>query len=165
MNKLFLSVLIFALSFSLSASTTSSKSNPIKGISSSIVNQKGDSVKDLKLEEKDYVAVYYSASWCPPCRQFTPVLDKFYNENKIEGNFEILLVGFDRSEDKMLEYLSHMSFNAVDFKKADKSGLKNFCGRGIPCLTVFNKSGEVVIDGRKLHASEALKAFEKLLKK
>ena len=165
MKKIFLATLLVALSFSLSASITTSKANPIKGLSASVVNQKGKAVKDLKLEEKDYIAIYYSASWCPPCRQFTPVLDKFYKDNKKDGNFEILLVGFDRSEEKMLDYMSHMSFNGVAFKDADKSGLKDYCGRGIPCLTVFDKAGKVVIDGRKVHASQALKEFEKLLKK
>ena len=165
MKKLIISALVLALSFSLSASESSSSDNPIQAVASSIVNQKGEAVQDIKLEEKDYVAIYYSASWCPPCRHFTPVLDKFYKEHKTAGNFEILLFGFDRSEDKMLDYLSHMSFNAIDFKKLDKSPLKNFCGRGIPCLTVFDKSGKVVIDGRKVHAQQALQEFEKLLKK
>ena len=165
MKKLILAALVVALSFNLSASITTSKVSPIKRVSSSIVNQKGEAVKDLKLAEKEYVAIYYSASWCPPCRQFTPVLDKFYKENKTEGNFEILLVGADRSEKEMLSYMSHMSFNAVAFDKIGSSKLNNYAGSGIPCLTVFDKSGKVVIDGRKMYAQDALAAFEKLIKK
>ena len=163
MKKLFLSALVMALSLGLSASADT-KDSPIAGIEKSVVNQKGKAVKDLKLSEKDYIAIYYSASWCPPCRQFTPVLDSFYKEHKKDGNFEVLLVGFDRSEEKMLDYMSHMSFHGVAFKDADKSGLKDYCGRGIPCLTVFDKQGKIVIDGRKMHAGAALEAFKKLVK-
>jgi nucleoredoxin len=32
------------------------------------------------LEGKQFVAVYFSAHWCPPCRQFTPVLGAFYDQ-------------------------------------------------------------------------------------
>jgi nucleoredoxin len=31
------------------------------------------------LEEKKIIAFYFSASWCPPCRDFTPILADFYS--------------------------------------------------------------------------------------
>ena len=30
------------------------------------------------LDEVDIICYYFSAHWCPPCRQFTPVLADFY---------------------------------------------------------------------------------------
>ena len=27
---------------------------------------------------KDFICIYFSAHWCPPCRGFTPVLKDFY---------------------------------------------------------------------------------------
>jgi nucleoredoxin len=33
---------------------------------------------DSALEGKDLVLYYFSAHWCPPCRQFTPMLKDFY---------------------------------------------------------------------------------------
>lgn len=33
------------------------------------------------------LAVYFSASWCAPCKQFTPVLKKVYNKLKEEGDY------------------------------------------------------------------------------
>lgn len=34
------------------------------------------------------LAVYFSASWCAPCKQFTPILKKVYNKLKEEGESE-----------------------------------------------------------------------------
>jgi nucleoredoxin len=65
------------------------------------------------------VALYFSAHWCPPCRQFTPVLKvvfcfdwisngiflkDFYDELENE-DFEIVFVSFDRSKEDLKKYL------------------------------------------------------------
>ena len=42
------------------------------------------------LAEKKYTLFYYSASWCGPCRSFTPKLVRFYNRKKKANNFEII---------------------------------------------------------------------------
>ncbi|MDD7986457.1 thioredoxin-like domain-containing protein [Lentisphaera marina] len=138
---------------------------PISKIYSSIVDKTGASVAKHGLENRGYILVYYSASWCPPCRQFTPILNKYYLENRKKQNFDVLLVCADRSEQAMLSYMKKMSFNAIDFDKIRSSGLGQYSGRGIPNLTVFDNSGNVVLDGRKMHAMEALEAFKKLPKK
>ena len=44
-----------------------------------LVKSDGSSVPaDSALEGKDLVLYYFSAHWCPPCRQFTPLLKDFY---------------------------------------------------------------------------------------
>jgi nucleoredoxin len=138
---------------------------PLSKLYSSVVNKSGAKVENPGLDNRGYVMVYYSASWCPPCRQFTPILNKYYLENRKKQNFDILLVCADRSEKAMLSYMSKMSFNALAFDKIRSSGLGQFAGTGIPNLTVFDSSGKVVIDGRKMRAMEALEAFKKLPKK
>ncbi|WDE99287.1 thioredoxin-like domain-containing protein [Lentisphaera profundi] len=141
---------------------TSSDTYEIQRIFSSVVNKQGKPVAKHNMEKRGYIMVYYSASWCPPCRQFTPVLNKYYLENRVKKNFDVLLVGADRSEKAMLSYMSHMSFNAIAFDKIASSGLHNYAARSIPNLTVFDYSGKVVVDGRELSAYKALDAFKKL---
>ncbi|VDN31819.1 unnamed protein product [Gongylonema pulchrum] len=53
---------------------------------------------------KKIVALYFSAHWCPPCRQFTPVLKEFYEEID-NDEFEIVFVSLDHSENDLKQYL------------------------------------------------------------
>uniref|UniRef100_A0A1I7YEP7 protein-disulfide reductase n=1 Tax=Steinernema glaseri TaxID=37863 RepID=A0A1I7YEP7_9BILA len=97
------------------------------------------------------VALYFSAHWCPPCRQFTPVLKDFYEE--LEGeDFEIVFVSFDRSESDLKAYLAechgdwlHVPFGSEHIQElAGKFGVN-----GIPALIVIKPNGDVITsDGR-----------------
>merc|ERR1712062_478315 len=57
---------------------------------------------EAALDGKDLVLYYFSAHWCPPCRQFTPMLKDFYEE--AEG-IEIVFVSSDRSAEDMTSYM------------------------------------------------------------
>ena len=45
-----------------------------------LLNISGEKVATEKIGEK-YVGVYFSASWCGPCRKFTPKLIEFRNKH------------------------------------------------------------------------------------
>ncbi|MBQ7207900.1 MAG: redoxin family protein [Lentisphaeria bacterium] len=93
------------------------------------------------------VGVYFSASWCGPCRAFTPKLVKFHKEVAKKSNFEIVFVSSDRNEQAMFDYMKkdRMPWYVLPFdaeqKKALKEELKVF---GIPTLAVFGKDGKLV---------------------
>ncbi|MGA0901051.1 MAG: thioredoxin-like domain-containing protein [Luteolibacter sp.] len=99
-------------------------------------------IKDHKTPEKYYV-FYYTASWCPPCRTFTPTLVSWYNKNK-NDNFELVLISSDRDKDAMLNYAKDKKMPwpqlALDesgkFKAAHDHGV-----RGIPSLIVCDLNG------------------------
>ena len=42
-------------------------------------------------KDKDLVALYFSAQWCPPCRAFLPVLKDFYKACAEKGKLEVEL--------------------------------------------------------------------------
>ena len=61
------------------------------------------------LEGAEFVGIYFSAHWCPPCRNFTPVLAQFYEEvNKDGKKLEIIFVTSDRDEASFKEYFALM---------------------------------------------------------
>jgi nucleoredoxin len=103
------------------------------------------------LKDVKYWAFYYSASWCPPCRAFTPLLVDFYKDfKKNHPNFELIFVNDDQSEDAMLAYMvkDEMSWPAVRFSDVDdlKIAAKKYCGPGIPCLVLTDANGKVLSD-------------------
>ena len=89
------------------------------------------------------VLVYFSAHWCGPCRQFTPLLKTFYDFAKESGaDLEIVFVSSDRSEHEMVQYYqhSHGSWLAVPFYSTQRNFLSShFNVKGIPALFLLNK--------------------------
>jgi nucleoredoxin len=94
-----------------------------------------------------YFAFYYSASWCPPCRAFSPKLVDFYNSFKAQhANFELIFVNHDSSSDDMLAYMQKdaMLWPAVRFDDIDSTKANKFCGPGIPDLVLVDADGKVL---------------------
>tara|TARA_B100001248_G_scaffold217689_2_gene172902 strand:- start:8736 stop:9182 length:447 start_codon:yes stop_codon:yes gene_type:complete len=123
----------------------------VKQLQDHVVVPEGSSFVPTSLDgTKDYYLLYYSAHWCPPCRKFTPVFVKAYNELREKGidNFEVILVGYDYTEDKMLHYMeiAHMPWLAVDYsKRKDIPIVNDLAARGIPNLVVLNRAGNVLL--------------------
>lgn len=101
-------------------------------------------------EEPQYYAFYFSASWCGPCKAFTPKLISFYNGNpSAKKTFEVIFMSRDRSENAMEDYMAgdQMPWPAVRFRDADRiDEIKKYMGRGIPCLVLVDREGKVIAD-------------------
>lgn len=67
---------------------------------------RGDKQVDASELKNKIVGLYFSAHWCPPCRQFTPILKDFYEGLK-EELFELIFVTSDRSKEQYLEYYNN----------------------------------------------------------
>jgi nucleoredoxin len=127
-----------------------------------LVKLDGKSLKKYDMTErpKKYYVFYYTASWCPPCQQFTPSLVEFYNEHKNE-NFELVLITSDQEEGAMEKYATDKKMpwpqlklkEAPKFKKEFKHGVT-----GIPSVIVCD------LEGKNLGNFRNLAELEKLVK-
>lgn len=103
---------------------------------------------------KEAVALYFSAHWCPPCRNFTPLLAGQYKKltGELGKPFEVIFISSDKDQASFDEYYSEHPWLALPFEDRDKKNAlsKKFKVQGIPTLIVLDpKTGEVITkDGR-----------------
>lgn len=100
------------------------------------------------LADKEAVAIYFSAHWCPPCRGFTPKLGENFNKLVEAGKkVQIVFASSDRDEGAMKEYHESMPFLALPYSEREKkeSLAKKYGCNGIPYLVFLDgKTGETI---------------------
>ena len=106
--------------------------------------------EDAPLVGVKYFAFYYSASWCGPCRAFTPKLVEFYNRVKpLNPQFELIFVSHDHADKDAEAYMKDdkMPWPALAYNKIrTNKPLAGYCGPGIPCLVLCDANGKVLSD-------------------
>ncbi|KAF5741073.1 putative nucleoredoxin [Tripterygium wilfordii] len=112
-----------------------------------LVRTNGDQVKIDSLKGKR-IGLYFSASWCGPCRRFTPILIEVYNELAPKGDFEIIFVSGDEDDESFTDYFSKMPWLAIPFSDSEKREKLNqlFKVMGIPHLVIVDENGKVLSD-------------------
>lgn len=124
--------------------------NPVKALAKiSLTNAGGKKIKGASsVANKKYIALYFSAHWCGPCRAFTPELVKFRNHCVQNGlPFEVIFISHDKSKDEMSKYMSEaeMKWPAVPYDSPLRGQIqKHFKVGGIPTLILLNGKGKVV---------------------
>lgn len=114
------------------------------------------------LQGKDFVLLYFSAAWCPPCQKFTPLLKDFYKtchdnttNDSIQDDLEVVYVSSDRDLAEFEEYYGKMPWLALESQK-HKTSLSQKCHvSGIPALVVLDGHGRFVTDGARRDVATA----------
>lgn len=95
------------------------------------------------LRDQQVIGLYFSASWCGPCKQFTPILAQFYREMKNKGKkFEIVWISRDRTAEEFVDYYQSMPWTAA--------ALQNIANISTPLAEKYQLKGIphfVVLDG------------------
>lgn len=122
------------------------------------------------LDGKKFIALYYGAHWCAPCRKFMPDLIEYYKRVTVaHPEFEVIFVSSDRSRFAWETYIQEakMPWLAIDYDQlADLDGVKLLGGANIPSLLVLDEGSHMLAssyDGDKyLGPQNALAALDKI---
>ena len=73
-----------------------------------------------------YIALYFSASWCPDCQAYTPQLVEVYNKIHEAKNWQVIWVTADRNEEAANEYFKEMPWIRLNWSEKSTRGEKMF---------------------------------------
>ncbi|CAN6676137.1 unnamed protein product [Malus baccata var. baccata] len=112
-----------------------------------LVRNNGDQIKVESLKGKK-LGLYFSASWCGPCKRFTPALVEAYNELSPKGDFEIVFISADEDDESFKGYFAKMPWLAIPFSDSEARDRVDelFKVRGIPHLVILGEDGKVLSD-------------------
>lgn len=164
---LILVMLLGALSLS-SANETGNAENPMEKLFPDGLVDESQAVHDVAASlDGKLVGLYFSASWCRGCVTFSKILVPFRNRHA--GQFEVILLGFDKSSSEMHEYMKNyeMTWLAVPWESPSRLAIKEYFKiSDIPTLIVLAPDGRVITtDGYKqvdLMGDEALQHWLKI---
>lgn len=123
-----------------------------------------DKLDDTELTKTpEFFILYYSASWCPPCRATAPHSVEFYNEMvKDNPKVELIMVSADDDEDACEEWAAEVGMPWAILPKderEDVAAVHANAPRGIPTMVLVDGDGKALASGR---AEQMRAALEKL---
>ncbi|CAK9004312.1 Nucleoredoxin [Durusdinium trenchii] len=119
-----------------------------EALGDSFISNDGSVTEKQQLDGK-YLMLYFSASWCPPCRQFSPILIECYNKLIEDGkDVELIYISSDRTQEDYDGYFAKMPWLAIPFGDDRKDTLSSRFGvEGIPTLIMLDQERAVLNKG------------------
>jgi len=98
------------------------------------------------------VGIYFSASWCPPCKAFSPKLAKYREQYK--DQLDVVFVSSDRSPAAQKEYMAEVGMSEYTIALKGPAALalsKKYGVKGIPALVMLKSNGDFLTkEGRAI---------------
>ena len=119
----------------------------------------------LKEQRGKVVFLNFWATWCAPCIQEMPTMEKLHQDFGKDG-LVILAINFQEPPNQVKEFFREHNFIFTALLDRDGTVFELYQAWGLPMSTIVNKRGELVgkVAGyRDWHGEEARQLFQQLL--
>lgn len=111
----------------------------------SFTSQSGKTTKLSDLKGK-VVWINFFATWCPPCRQELPHLQKeVYNKLKNNPQFELIILGREHTWEEINKFTSDNKFDMPFYPDMDRKAFSLYAQQNIPRNFIIDKEGKVAV--------------------
>lgn len=118
-------------------------------LNGNLIDSSGKAVAN-NFDQTQLFALYYGASWCPPCRTFSPGFVKYINQISAENpKLTVVLMSNDKVDAEMLKYMKaeSMPWAALPLSKLQRNPLfLSYTKGSIPQLVIVDRAGKVLAD-------------------
>jgi peroxiredoxin len=168
MKQVLLVFTFLAYSFSLFAqdeATLVKVGDKAPDFSFSTENGKSKQLSELKGK---VVWINFFATWCPPCRQELPHLQKeVYNKLKNNPNFELIILGREHSWAEINKFIADNKFSMPFYPDVGRKVFSLYASQNIPRNFIIDKEGKIAVAStgfNKKEFGEIIKKVDGLLK-
>ena len=111
------------------------------------------------------VLINYWATWCEPCREEMPAIERLRGKMK-DRPFEVLAVNFGESEERVSAFVAKLNLSMPILLDPYKNSVEAWKVRGLPMTFLVDARGRVrywSFGERDWSAGEGLKLVEKMV--
>lgn len=113
------------------------------------------------------VWINFFATWCPPCRQELPHLQKeVYDKYKNNQNFVLMIFGREHSLEEINKFTTEQNFTMPFCPDKERKIFSVYAKQNIPRNFIIDKDGKIAVSSSGFNEkefAEIVKKFEKLL--
>jgi len=120
---------------------------------------------ELNKTKGHWVFLHFWASWCGPCREEMPAIQKLANTMQDE-KFKIVMINTAEDEDTIFEFLGAIDVELNTLMDVDGLVTEVWKPRGLPTSFLINPKGEIkyqAIGGREWDKPEYTEFLKKLV--
>lgn len=112
------------------------------------------------------VLINFWATWCGPCKQELPSLQRLHDVSKNNGNIQIIAISIDRSNiEKIHQYARSLSLSFPILLDPDRIARKSYFVRGLPTSYLIDADGKLkgfISGARRWDSPYAKQVFQEL---
>lgn len=100
--------------------------------------------KDFASLDGKVVFLNIWATWCPPCREEMPSIQRLYEQFRDDPNVEFVLVSIEDTSEQVLEFMEKHEYTIPTYTSISKIPSR-FKTRGIPATFLLAKDGTTAV--------------------